>query len=213
MKKNVLLILVLFTFRFGIGQAVSGRVEYQKSQQPAAIIELPYSSETTEAAIKDFLAKKGAKPGQAKGFLVFKKVQLALSDPSPSDVYFKIDRRSKKDNNNSVVYMMVSRPDENIATRSSEDSYGMEQAISFLNEIGPSITGYSLGVDIKGQEENVKKAEKRYNSLLDEAKDLENRRRGIEEKIQDNLREQEKQKSEVDKQRQVLEEMNAKRKV
>lgn len=203
----------MFTYGLVIGQAVAGRVEYQKSQQPAAIIELPYSPETTEAAIKDFLAKKGAKSSNAKGFLVFKKVQLALSDPTPSDVYFKIDKKSKRDNNNSVVYMMVSKQDENVATRSSEDNYGIDQAISFLNEIGPSISGYSLGVDMKAQEENIKKAEKRYNSLLDEAKDLENRRRGIEEKLQDNLREQERQKAEVDKQRQILEEMNAKKKI
>jgi hypothetical protein len=202
MKNILFLTIAIFT---------SGRVDYQKSQQPAAIIELPYSAETTEAAIKDFLAKKGAKPGTAKGFLVFRKVQLALSDPTPSDVYFKIDKRSKKDNNNAVVYMMVAKPDENVATRSSEDNSGIDQAISFLNEIGPSIGGYSLDVDMRAQEENIKKAEKRYNTLMDEARDLENRRRAIEEKLQDNLREQERQKAEIDKQRQILQSINSKK--
>jgi hypothetical protein len=211
MKNILFLIIAIFTSGLVFAQAVSGRVDYQKSQQPAAIIELPYSAETTEAAIKDFLAKKGAKPGTAKGFLVFRKVQLALSDPTPSDVYFKIDKRSKKDNNNAVVYMMVAKPDENVATRSSEDNSGIDQAISFLNEIGPSIGGYSLDVDMRAQEENIKKAEKRYNTLMDEARDLENRRRAIEEKLQDNLREQERQKAEIDKQRQILQSINSKK--
>ncbi|HZG24638.1 MAG TPA: hypothetical protein VEZ17_08665 [Chitinophagaceae bacterium] len=211
MKNILFLTIAIFTSGLVFAQAVSGRVDYQKSQQPAAIIELPYSAETTEAAIKDFLAKKGAKPGTAKGFLVFRKVQLALSDPTPSDVYFKIDKRSKKDNNNAVVYMMVAKPDENVATRSSEDNSGIDQAISFLNEIGPSIGGYSLDVDMRAQEENIKKAEKRYNTLMDEARDLENRRRAIEEKLQDNLREQERQKAEIDKQRQILQSINSKK--
>ncbi len=58
MQRILLSILILLSVKLSFAQAVVGKVEYQKSQQPAAIIELPYSSEMVESAIKDFLSKK-----------------------------------------------------------------------------------------------------------------------------------------------------------
>lgn len=212
MKKVYISFIALLLFKISIGQALVGKVEYQKAMQTAAVVELPFSSDLVEGAIKDYLAKKGSKANQSKGFTVFKNVQLASSDPTATDLYFKIDRKSKKENDVSVVYLLVAKPTENLATRSSEDNFGMEGAKAFLNEISPSITGYSLELQIKDQEEAVKKAEKRFNNLMDDQKDLESRKKGIEEKIQDNLKDQEKQKMEIEKQRQLLVELNGRRK-
>ena len=213
MKKLCLFLFASLSIKVSISQALVGKVEYQKAMQTAAIVELPFSSDLVEGAIKDYLSKKGSKPSTSKGFTVFKNVQLASSDPTATDLYFKIDRKSKKEDDVSVVYLLVAKPTENMATRSSEDNFGMEGAKAFLNEITPSITGYSLELQIKDQQEAVKKAEKKFNSLVDDQKDLASRKKDIEDRIQDNLREQDKQKQEVEKQRQLLEELGAKRKL
>lgn len=213
MKNIYVLLIALLFIKTGMGQALIGKVEYQKAMQTAAIVELPFSSDLVEGAIKDYLSKKGSKANQSKGFTVFKNVQLASSDPTATDLYFKIDRKSKKENDASVVYLLVAKPTENVATRSSEDNFGMEGAKAFLNEITPSINGYSLELQIKDQEEAVKRAEKKYNNLIEDQKDLETRKRNLEERIQENMRDQEKQKIEIEKQRVSLEGLNAKRKM
>lgn len=212
MKKILLILFILASAKLSFSQAVPGKVDYQKSSQPATIIELPYNPDLVSAALKDHFSKKGIKESSSKGFSAYKGVQLTAADPTPSDLYFKIDRKSRKESDIAVVYLVVTKPNENPATRSSEDNYGMDQAAIFLSDIGPSIETYSLNQNIKGQDDAVKKAEKKYNNLVDEGKDLEKRRRSLEDKIQDNFREQENQRNEVEKQRQALEALSSKRK-
>lgn len=212
MKKCLLVLLTLISFKSGFSQAVSGNVDYQKSKQPAAIIELPYNAELVEDALKDHFQKKGVKSSSSKGFTYYKNVQLAAADPSSSDLYFKIERKSRKENNVAVVYMLVTKPNESPATRSSDDNAGIAQAKDFLNDIGPSIEGYSLEMSIKAQDDVVKKAEKKFNSLVDDGKDLEKRKKSLEDKIVENNQDQEKQKNEIEKQKQIFEALTEKRK-
>lgn len=212
MKKSLLILFILASAKLSFSQAVAGKVDYQKSSQPATIIELPYNPDLVNAALKDHFSKKGVKESSSKGFSVYKGIQLTAADPTPSDLYFKIDRKSRKESDIAVVYLVVTKPNENPATRSSEDNYGMDQAAIFLSDIGPSIEAYSLNQNIKGQDDAVKKAEKKYNNLVDEGKDLEKRRKSLEDKIQENFRDQENQRNEVEKQRQALEALNSKRK-
>lgn len=179
MKRLLLLVIVLFVVKTVLSQAMLGKVEYQRNQQPATIIELPFSVETLEGAIKDHLISKGSKPAQSKGFTLYKNVQLALSDASSSDLYFKIEPKSRKEKQKSVIYMMVAKPNENVATRSGEDVYGMQQAQSFLNDIEPIIETYSLNLQIKEQEEIIKRAETKHTSLVNDFKDLEKRKRAL----------------------------------
>ncbi len=212
MKKFLLILFILASAKLSFSQAVAGKVDYQKSSQPATIIELPYNPDLVNAALKDHFSKKGIKESSSKGFSVYKGIQLTAADPTPSDLYFKIDRKSRKESDIAVVYLVVTKPNENPATRSSEDNYGMDQAAIFLSDIGPSIEAYSLNQNIKGQDDAVKKAEKKYNNLVDEGKDLEKRRKSLEDKIQENFRDQENQRNEVEKQRQALEALSSKRK-
>lgn len=212
MKTKLLLFFVSIIFSgLASGQAVTGKVEYQKSEQPAAIIELPYSPETVEGAIKEHLAKSGSKPNQSKGFTGYKNVQLSLADAAPSDVYFKIDRKSRKENNMSVVYMVVTKRDENPATRSSVDNGGIDQAQAFLNNIGPVIDSYSLELEIRQQEEELKKAQKKYDNLMEEGRDLEKRKKSLEDKLVENSQNQEKQQLEIEKQRAAMDNLVKKR--
>ncbi len=212
MKMFLLILFFLASVQLGFSQAVAGKVDYQKSSQPATIIELPYNPDLVSAALKDHFSKKGVKESSSKGFSVFKGVQLTAADPTPSDLYFKIDRKSRKESDIAVVFLIVTKPNENPATRSSEDNYGMDQAAIFLTDIGPSIEAYSLEQNIKGQDDAVKKAEKKYNNLVDDGKELEKRRKSLDDKIQENINDQGNQRNEVEKQRQALEALSSKRK-
>jgi hypothetical protein len=68
MKRTFLSLCLLFITGLVYGQAQEGRVEYQKSLQPAAVIELPYAPDLVNAAMNDYLSKKGNPGGRLKRF-------------------------------------------------------------------------------------------------------------------------------------------------
>jgi hypothetical protein len=199
MKNFLLSVIMLFTTVLVVGQAREGKVSYQRNQQPAAMIELPYSNSVVENALNNYLSSKGAKGSDSRGFRVYKNVRW--SDTLTNDLYFKIDRKSGSE---STVYLVVAAPNENLSSRSSENNYAMEEAKQLLNNLVPTAEASNIDMQIKQQEETVSKAEKRLRNLMDDGSDLNKRRISIEEKINDNRQEQDRQKIEIEKQKQAL---------
>ena len=99
MKKVILLlitfIVVNITTYAQVPQAYEGKIEYQKTFQQVASIDLPYQKDVTEDAISDYMNKKGFKSSSSKGFTVFRAVKLDDADADASDLYFKIEKKKK----------------------------------------------------------------------------------------------------------------------
>ena len=212
MNKIILACVLVLTCNIALAQEpIEGKTEFQKKDQPSAVIELPYHPDVVEDAIKNYLTKRGVKGNSSKGVQIFKGTKLSELDLSNSDLYFKVERKSRKEKDASVVYLFVTKENESPGARIEGDTYGVEAAKSFLKEMIPSIEAHNLEVDISGQENAVKKAEKKYDNLTDEAKDLQRRLKKLEENIEDNKNEIEKQRQEIENQRRILETMRAKR--
>ena len=149
MKKSLLIIIALVAFRlstFSQAQAYEGKLDYQKTLQQVAIIEVPYKDGIVEDAIKDYLAKKGLKSSNSKGFDVFRGAKLDDSDADPSDLYFKIDRK-KKDKDYTVISLLATKANQDILTRPATDSTGQtEKAKAFLNNLVPYIDAHNTDV-------------------------------------------------------------------
>ncbi len=213
MKRVLLLILILFsTFSLIAQDPVEGKVEFQKKDQPAAIIELPYPPDVVENAIKEYLNKKGVKGNSTRGVQLYKGTKLNDLDSDNSDLYFKVERKSRKERDASIVYLFVTKENESPANRVPGDTYGLEGAKSFLRNMLPSVEAHNLEVEISGQEEAVKKAEKKHDNLIDDGKDLEKRLKKLQDNIEENKKDVEKQKQEIENQRRILENLRAKRK-
>lgn len=193
-------------------EIVEGKTEYQKKEQAALIVELPYPPGVVEDAIKDHLNKRGHKANSSKGYYLFKGTKLDSLSGMDHDLYFKVERKSRKEKDASVVYLFVTKPNENPAERLPAESSGLSSARSFLTSLMPAVDARSLEVDISGQENEVKKAEKKYERLADEANDMQKRLKKLQDNIEENRKEQEKQKLEIEKQKGVLEAMRGKRK-
>ncbi len=214
MKKILLVLLaVAFLHTTGFTQAYSteGRVEYQKGYKTAAVVELPYKPEVVETAVKDYMLKRGVKEQKNRGFQVFKAARLSPTDGEVADLYFKVERKSRKDANISNVYLVVGRPNENVGLRTAEDRYRLEDGRTFLNEMAPSVGAFDLEVSIKEQDQIVEKAEKKLKSLEDNEKNLEKKIRDLQEKLTENRRDQESQRAELSKQRSATDAMRARR--
>lgn len=206
-----LLLALLFSLP-SFSQSKTGKVDYQKGDKMAATIDLPYNAEVVQEAIKDILSKKCTKSDRSKGFDIYRQTKLHENDPELHDVHCKVESKGKKDNEASV-YILIGRPGENMGVRTADDHYKHEEAKKLLDQMLPSIQAYKLEAEIRDQEDQVKKEEKKLSTLVDDQRDLEKRIKSLQEKLEENRLDQKKQSDEAARQRSMLENMKNRRKM
>jgi hypothetical protein len=212
MKSYSAIVVALFFSFFAKAQSATEEfTEFNKSKQPAAVFELPYSPDVVEGAIKDSLQKRGARPERVKDYYLFKNIRLNDDDTSAGDYYVSVERKSRRESNISVIRIFAALVNVNPKAKVPDDRFGIDNAKKFLDAVAPRVQRYDLELKIAGQEEEVKKAEKKYKGLVEEGEDLVKKKKNIEEKIDDNLKEQEKQRKAIENLRTVLEALKAKR--
>lgn len=214
MKRILSSLCMLLIAGVAFGQAHEGSVELQKSDQPAAVIELPYPPGIVSAALNDYLSKKGKlRADDLKGFTTFRNTQPIVSDSMNADLYLKVERKSRSEKETSIISLLLTEPTESVATNPAKLRYlNMEQAKAYLNDLAFAVQAYNLELQIKEQNEALTRAESKYKSLADEGADLEKKRTSLEKKIQDNKQEQQTQMVEIENQKQKLASWVAQRK-
>lgn len=165
--------ILLSPHLFAQTDPIEGTIEYQKGVKRAAVVELPFSPDVVEGALKQYLAKSGVKEERLKGMQVFKNARLTPTDGEAADLYFKVDKKSRRDDNTSVVYLIMGRPNENVALRTADDGYRIQDAKAFLGSFQPQAQSYELEQNISKNEDNIKKSERKMNDLQDDRKRLE----------------------------------------
>ena len=177
-------ILILANFKsFSQTEPIEGSIEYQKGEKRAAIVEVPFPPELVENALKDHLAKGGVKEERLKGMQVFKNARLTPTDGEVADLYFKVEKKSSKDENNSVVYLIMGRPNENVALRTPDDAFRIQDAKSFLSTLHPQTQSYELERNISINDDNFKKSERKLNDLREDRKKLDKKINELEQEV------------------------------
>lgn len=211
MKKLTLFLLGLgLTLTIFSQQAYESKVEYLKKTQETFAIDFPYPPSVVEAALVEKLEKMGYKAKESKGFRVYKGAIISQISSESMDYVFRVERKSRKEKDEAVVFMMVNKADANMM--SLLDSDVKTQAKLFLNDMAPYMEAYNLEVEIKNQEEMVTKAEKKLSKLESDGDDLQKKLKKLESDIEENKKDQESQAKEIENQKQILEAMRGKRK-
>jgi hypothetical protein len=212
------LYLVLFAITFSFAQAYDGKLEYDKKRQEAIVIEYSYPQEAVENAIIDKLESMGNQAKEEKGVfnkdkgcIVFKNATIKDISDGMFNYIVKIERKSRKDENETVVYLIMNDRDGEDMFNKGEVDYG-RKAKAFLNTLHPKIESSLLDIKIKTQEGSVTKAEKKFKDLQDAQTSMEKKIKSLEEDLKENAREQEAQQKEIDAQKQALAELKGKRK-
>jgi hypothetical protein len=219
MRKIILLLLTIFTlYSTGFSQAYEGKTDYDKKKQDAFMIDYPYPQEAVENALVKKMEQLGYKGKEEKGlfnkdkgFRVYRDAYVTDISSGSMDYVFKVESKGKKDKALSVVYMVILGKDGANA-KSIFESRDVEKAKSFLNNLQPMMEAANLELQIKNQEEQVVKAEKKLKDLRDDQDNIEKKIRKLQEDLKDNSKDQDKQQKEIDNQRQILETMKGKRK-
>ncbi|KIC89189.1 hypothetical protein [Flavihumibacter sp. ZG627] len=198
----VVFLMAMFTYAQPV--AMDGIAEYQKKKMPAAVIELPYSAEIVEKAIEDNFAQKGFKGAKMKDYTLYRKVTMGPEN-NLYDVYVKAERRSRKEKEASIVYMVMARSNELLSSRTPDDRHGIADGKQYLNEFTPYLDAYNLKLEIIAQDEQIKKIEKKHEGLLRDGENLRKRKQKLEEEILENENAVKKQILDLGKMREALE--------
>lgn len=184
----------------------------QKTYKSAATIELPFKPDVVSDAIKDIMLRRGVKEQTNRGFQIFRGARLHPSDGELADLYFKVERKSRRDGDISLVYLVVGRPGENVSLRPTEDNYRVIDGMQFLEQAIPEIEAYDLEVAIKEQDEIVRKAEKKLGNLQNDRRSMERRLEDLTRQLEKNKNEIASQEAELARQRAAKEAMEVRRK-
>jgi len=210
MRKIHLVTALLFMATFAFAQARQTTADYNKTMQPAIETEIPFPEKTVLKSLVDKMEKRGYKGKEVKGYTVFKGVNMPEIGPDAYDLYFKTDRK-KKDKDVTILTMLISTGNEKFISE-GDNVKVLDDSKTFLNNHSAHAAAYDLELQIKDQDEATTKADKKYNNLVDDGKDLVKKKEKLEKEIEENLKKQEEQKNEAAKQLQIANTLKAKRK-
>ena len=127
MKKILVSVVIFFITATAFAQARTATAEYNKTMQPAVEIEIPYEEKTVMKSLVEKMEKKGYKGKDSKDYTVFRGVTMPEIGPGTYDLYFKADRKSRKEKDISILTMLISKGNDSFI-RSEERRVGKECA-------------------------------------------------------------------------------------
>lgn len=184
-----------------------GTVEYQKTKQPATIMEFRYPDKELEKAMEAYMEKQGGKVKSQKGFNYVKSVRIHERENRYFDLYYKIEGSGKGDNATSTMYIILAEPGENILLRDGQQEGTGKAAASvgaaaFMGGLGSEVGKHDYERKIKDQQAEVDKAEKRR-------VDLEKKRDKLAKELDQTTQDLQRQANEVEKARAILEQLKS----
>lgn len=211
MKKQIYTLLASLVVTMCASAQTFGDLEIQKKKIPAIITEIPYTASVTEDAIRQKFSQMGYSAKESKGVYTYKAVRIPEIQEEIFDVLLKVERKSRKEKDESNVYFIVSRGYENYV-KSTDDAVLIAKIKQYVLGFIPLVEAQALEVEIKDQEDKVKSNEKKLKDYEDESGSLERKKKKLEDDIEQNKKNIEKQKGEVENQRKALDVLRAKRK-
>lgn len=190
MRKVYLTCLCIISAGVIYAQSYEGKIDYQKTQQSVAVIQLPCSKTAVENGLSDYMAKKGAKKAGVKNFTVFRSVRLNDADTALTDLYFMMESKSRQEKDLTLLTLLPVRKNEDILTRTPGDNTLMPAARSFLDSLAPALEAHSVNVQAGNQEVLLQKVRKKMDRLKNNQTDLEKKIRGLEADIDQNKKDQ-----------------------
>jgi hypothetical protein len=222
MKKQYMLIMVLATSIITArAQSSYTTIQYNKSMQPALVLELPNTTNDVEGTILQKLKQIGYNPetqghlfwkkNTIDGFYVFNNVVLPSLSTQKLDMYFKVVQKNKEEKDNSTLYLLVSSGNENFASPEGDSTLWNDSKM-FLNSFVEKTTAYSLEQDITAQENTVKDSQKKLATMQKDEKDLAEKIKKYQDDLSNNQNNQKDQQLDIDNQQKLLESLISKRK-
>jgi hypothetical protein len=191
-------------------QSVITTATFNKLPQTAVQCNLAYSDEAVLNGLAKRLDSYG-KPKKIKEYLVYRNLNIPKISSTPVTLYFNVEKKSRKDKSNAVLTMLISDEFDRFYTKESEPAL-FSKAKDYLNSFVDPVAASSLEIGIQSQEETTEKVEKKLKKLRDDGIDLEEQKKKIEAKIEQNKKDIEVGEAALLKQKEMLDELIKQRK-
>ena len=209
MRKILILPVFLFFFFFCFSQAHEASIRFDGKDRPGVIVNIPYPTDVVENAINERFAKEGYKGNTSKGWTVYRNVKLKSLGDDALDVYVKVERKSRQEKDVSEVSIIVARGYSNFVESGSNV---LKSSGIFVADVEPLAASMNLELDIKAQDEILKKSQKKYNELVTDSLDLDRKKKKLEDGLVENSKKQGEQRDDIIKQQAILDQLKARRK-
>ncbi|HEX6846113.1 MAG TPA: hypothetical protein VF144_04000 [Chitinophagaceae bacterium] len=199
-------------------QAKEGVVEFKKKKQECFYINYNFPPEAVENALMNKLTKMGYKGREEKGmfnkdkgFNIYKEATLSDISPGKYDYVINIERKSKKESDESVLYLLILNNDVNALPELSNAEKGKAKA--FLEDLTPEVEEAHIDILVAAQATILATAEKKLKQLQTDSVELQTKITKLKEELSANSKAQETQLVEVENQRKILEAIKSRKKV
>jgi hypothetical protein len=216
MKYIFSLIISLFVTGFVFAQApMPTTVEYNGQKYPCYIVEYNLPPDETEDVIVNKLKSQGYNADKSKGFLVYRNTRLKdLNPDEPQDVFFKIERKSRKEKDKSIVTMIAAKagliPEDKVKGPKGIAAIELSpNSVSFINSFQKDINMSEYNLAISNQQGEVADAEKKLKNLKDDQDKLEKKIKSLQDDLSKNKTDQQNQTDEIAKQKTILDQKKA----
>ncbi|WP_300596421.1 hypothetical protein [Niabella sp.] len=198
MKKfSLILALLTLTGTVSFAQkAFEGKIRYKKLDQPALAVEYDYPVAVVENALKAKMADLQLKYTAAKGFISYNNSSIPSITRSVLDYTFKTMPSAKNGKEKTTLYMIMEGGNNVVGDAATLATNGK----TFLESLAPDVKRSDAIFQIKKQEDVLVTEEQKLQSLKDAYKELE-------EKMQKNLDQQQKQSRIIASQKSVLDDL------
>jgi hypothetical protein len=215
MKKLTIGLFLLFAaVNFAKAQSTITTASYNKTTQPALMLELPYSEDVCGDFIVANLKKTGYdvetkgklfwKQNKLNGYYTYKDVRLKGLDYTV-DLYFKVDQKSRKSKDESIIYMLIGKGENYFISSSDDGAY--DAGKKFMNGFIDQAAAFKLDLDIKAQEDVVKDAGKKLDKLKDNEKDMIKKIDQLQKDLKKNQEDQKNQEQTIENEKKKLEDL------
>lgn len=211
MRNGLILILLVMAVGKVVGQDIRdanvrhypGKVKYQKLEHDATIFELPYPKDQVEKGMQKMADERGVKVKERNGFYEVKNVTILKLNSRVCDMYYKVERDGKSA---SKVYMILADPGEDLNNRSTSHTGLLAAAggAAVVAAVGSSLSDHDHEMKVKEQEADIKDAEKKYKSLVEDQSRLEKKLADIQKELERNKTDQARLQSEIDSRKSAL---------
>ena len=146
-----------------------------------------------------------------KGFNIYKEATVSDISPGKYDYVISIERKSKKESDESVLYLLILNNDVNaLPLLSSEEK---ERAKAFLEDLTLEVEDAHIDILIAAQAGVVTNAEKKLKQLQTDSVELQNKITKLQGELSTNSKAQETQLAELENQRKILEAIKSRKKI
>lgn len=212
-----MLLMATFVGVVSYSQAYESSIEYNKKKQNAYTIDYSYPAEALENAIVSKIEGMGYKGktekglfNKDKGFIVFKSAFINDISDQAMDYIVKVEQKSRKDKNTSVLYMIVDK--DGMDASPTFDSDVVRKIKNFLESLQPDVEAANLELQINDQQDVVTKAEKKLKNLKDDQASMEKKIKNLQDDLKKNGKDQEDAQKDIENQKVALEALKGKRK-